>query len=80
VSLITDAWSNPNLTSFLGTTTHFIVRDKSSRQLILRSGLLVFWHTQGPHTGRNLADVLYGIIKEAGIEQRVHRFCHFTIA
>ena len=61
--------------SFFGTTAHFIVRDKPGGQLILRSGLLAFRHLQGSHTGKHLADVLYEIIKTAGIEQKVYQFC-----
>ena len=66
-----DAWSTPILTSFLGTTAHFIVRDKLHKQPILRSGLLAFRHIRGSHTGEHLAEVLYEIIKGAKIEQRV---------
>ena len=71
VSLTTDAWSDPNLVSFLGATAHFIVRDMLHDQLILRSGLLAFRHLQGSHTGEHLAEVFYAIIKGAGIERRV---------
>jgi len=66
-----DAWSDPDLVSFLGATAHFIVRNVPDGQLILRSGLLAFRHIQGSHTGKNLAHVLYTIIKDAGIEQKV---------
>ena len=72
MSLTADAWSTPNLVSFFGVTAHFIVRDEPSKQLILRSGLLAFRHIRGSHSGEHLAKILYGIIKEAGIEQRVH--------
>jgi hypothetical protein len=68
VSLTTDAWSDPDLVSFLGVTAHFVVRDGLDGQLVLRSGLLAFRHIQGSHTGANLASVLYKIIKDAGIE------------
>jgi len=67
-----DAWSNPDLVSFLGATAHFIVRGASDGELILRSGLLAFRHIRGSHTGENMASVFYGIIKDAGIEQRVY--------
>jgi len=33
--------------------------------------LLAFRHIRGSHTGEHLAEVLYKIIKKAGIEQRV---------
>ena len=62
--------------SFLGAMAHFIVCNKLDQQLILRSGLLAFWHIQGSHTGEHLAEVLYEIIKGAGIEQRV---CWFRV-
>lgn len=72
VSLTVDAWSDPNLSSFLGTTAHFITREPGG-QLKLRSGLLAFRHLQGSHTGEHLAGVFYKTIKGAGIERRV---CH----
>jgi hypothetical protein len=62
------------MVSFLGATAHFIVRRETDQQLILRSGLLAFRHLLGPHTGEHLAEILYGIIKVAGIEQRVLDF------
>jgi len=74
VSLTTDAWSDPDLVSFLGATAHFIVRDGPDSQLILRSGLLAFRHIWGSHTGENLARILYKIIKGARIEQKVYWF------
>lgn len=61
--------------SFLGVTAHFIVRNQLDGQLILRSGLLAFQHIQGSHTGEHLSEVLYKIIKGAGVEQRVRSFC-----
>lgn len=74
MSLTTDVWSDPDLASFLGATAHFIVRRMRSQpdgELILRSGLLAFRHIKGSHTGEHLAHILYEIIKDAGIEQRV---------
>ena len=72
--LTTDAWSDPDLVSFLGATAHFIVRDRPENQLILKSGLLAFWHVRGSHTSENLACIFYNIIKEAGIERKVYWF------
>jgi hypothetical protein len=66
-----DAWSNPNLASFFGAMAHFIARDEPHSQLTLKSGLLAFRHIEGSHTGEHLAEILYMIIKAAGIEQRV---------
>ena len=66
-----DVWSDPNLAGFLGVTAHFIVRDTSDGGLIMRSGLLAFRRIRGSHTGENIANVLYDIITDAGIEQRV---------
>lgn len=76
MSLTTDVWSDPDLAGFLAATAHFIVRmlDGSDSRLILRSGLLAFRHVHGSHTGENLAHVLHKVIKDAGIEQRVHQF------
>jgi len=80
VSLTTDAWSDPDLVSFLGVTAHFIVRDVSSGGLVLRSGLLAFRHIRGSHTGANMAGVLYGIIKDAGIEHRVYKLHALSVS
>lgn len=80
MSFTVDAWSDPDLISFLGTTAHFIVRNTLDGQLILRSGLLAFRHIQGSHTGENLARVLYKIIEDAGIEQRVCRFYVISVS
>jgi hypothetical protein len=41
ISFTSDCWSDPNLTSFLALTAHFMVRD-SNGQLILRNHLLAF--------------------------------------
>ena len=71
MSFTTDAWSDPDLVSFLGATAHPTVRGASDNQLILRSGLLAFRNIKGSHTGENLARVFYKIIKDAGVEQRV---------
>ena len=67
-----DAWSTPNLEAFFGAMAHFIVCDELGGQLTLRSGLLVFRHIQGSHTGKHLSGIFYEIFKEAGVEQRVH--------
>ena len=71
MSLTTDAWSNPNLTSFLGVTAHYIVREAGNGHLLLKSGLLAFRHITGSHTGENLARILSEIIHEMGIIDRV---------
>ena len=75
VSLTTDGWSTANLTPFLGVTAHYIVREEGSNRLVLRSGLLAFRHIKGPHTGENLAGILFGIICETGIANRVSNVC-----
>ena len=66
-----DAWSNPNLTSFLGITAHYIVREEGGKHLVLQSGLLAFRHIKGSHTGKNLAGIMFEIICETGIVNRV---------
>ena len=66
-----DAWSNANLTLFLGVTAHYIVHEEGSNCLVLRSGLLAFRHIKGSHTGENLAGILFGIICDTGIVNRV---------
>lgn len=71
VSLTTDVWSDLSLTLFLGVSAHYIIRETNSNQLILRSGLLAFRHVKGLHSGENLAKILFGIIEEMGIANRV---------
>lgn len=68
---MTDAWSTANLTSFLGVTAHYIMREGGNNCLVLWSGLLAFWHIKGSHTGENLARILFGIICEMGIVNHV---------
>lgn len=73
--MTTDAWSNPNITSFLAVTGHYIIREAGSGRLLLRSGLLAFRHIKGSHTGENLAGVLFGIICDMGILNCVSGAC-----
>ena len=73
--MTTDAWSDANLVSFLGVTAHYIAREAGSSRLLLRSGLLAFRHIRGSHTGDNLANILFGIIDEMGIMNRVRKIC-----
>ena len=69
-----DAWTDPDLRSFLGVTAHFLMHDMPDGRLVMRSGLLAFQSIQGSHSSKNLANVLYKIVKDAGIEQRVCSF------
>ena len=56
-------------------TAHYIVREAGSSRLLLRSGLLAFRHIKGSHTGENLAGILFEIIREMEIVNRVSRAC-----
>ena len=69
--MTTDAWSNPNITSFMAVTAHYIVREADTGRLLLRSGLLAFRHIKGSHTGENLAGIFFKIICDMGILNRV---------
>jgi hypothetical protein len=68
---MTDVWSDLDLMGYLVMTAHFIIHNTLDGELIMRSGLLAFSHIHGSHTSENITNVLFEIVKDAGIEQRV---------
>ena len=66
ISFTSDCWSDPNLASYMAVTVHFSARDLNGR-LEIRNRLLAFRIIEGRHDGKNLGQILFEIIKEAGI-------------
>lgn len=52
--------------AYLAVTAHFFTADWE-----LRSELLSFSELQGRHTGENISEELYNVIKEFGIQDKV---------
>jgi hypothetical protein len=77
ISFTSDCWSDPNLTSFLALTAHFIAKDSSGR-LVMQNRLLAFRVIDGKHDGKNLGTIIFEIIKQAGIlgQASVHSGCN----
>jgi hypothetical protein len=71
ISFTNDLWSDPGLDSYLAVTGHYFVRDKVTRKLIWRSGLLAFRYIEGSHSGVNLAGNFIKIVEELGVLHKV---------
>lgn len=69
ISFTSDCWSDPNLTSFLALTAHFIARENG--HLVLHNRLLAFRIIEGAHDGENLARIIFAILKDAGVLGKV---------
>lgn len=66
ISLTLDAWTSTTQVSFLGITAHWITTHWKIMNIIID-----FVHLQGPHSGSNLADALYKVLKDYGILTKV---------
>jgi len=53
-----DLWSSPNHRSFLGVVAHW-----ATLEGILKSATIGFCRFQGPHSGSNIAEVLWQILE-----------------
>ena len=71
ISFTSDCWSDPNLFSYMAVTVHFCARDINGH-LEIRNRLLAFRVIEGRHDGINLGNILFEIIKEAGILGQVN--------
>ena len=58
------------LRAFMAITAHYLLRDENNR-LILKARLLAFRYLPGHHTGNNLADAFFAVLKEEGIVDKV---------
>lgn len=77
ISFTTDAWSDPNLVSFMAVTAHWIegVEVKTmtgmQKKLELRSDLVGFLKIPGKHTGKHLAECFMFVIDRLKIAHKV---------
>lgn len=71
ISFTTDLWSDPILDSYMAVTAHYLVRDKTTRKLQWRSGLVAFRFIEGSHTGVNLGRNFVKILQELGVLHKV---------
>lgn len=52
--------------SFLGLTAHFCIRDENGN-LVIVNRLLAFRIVEGKHDGKNIARIIFSILKDAQI-------------
>lgn len=77
ISFTTDVWSDPNMTSFMAVTAHWIegtdVKTMTGvqKRLELRTDLVGFLRVPGKHTGKHLAHCFLFITDRLGITQKV---------
>ena len=77
VSFTTDAWSDPNQSSFMAVTAHWIeaTEEKSAmgsqRKLSLRADLIGFHKLPGRHTGEHLGHCFLFILDRLNIASKV---------
>jgi hypothetical protein len=75
----TDAWTDPNQTSFMAVTAHWIeaiaekVPSCSKKTLRLRSDLVAFHKLPGCHTGEHLAHCFLFVTDHLKITEKVSR-------
>ncbi|KAF5378856.1 hypothetical protein D9615_006941 [Tricholomella constricta] len=70
VSLTSDVWSRTSLAAHVAITAHYMAMS-SDGHLVLRSRLVAFRQLEGSHTGENLAKVLWKVINELQIVERI---------
>ncbi|KEP45315.1 putative transposase, partial [Rhizoctonia solani 123E] len=66
ISLTSDLWSDPILHAFMAVTAHYI--DQNG---LLKDHLIAFRKIDGVHSGANLADAMYKILRQSGIAYKV---------
>jgi hypothetical protein len=77
ISFTTDAWSDPNQTSFMAVTAHWIqaIDEKTStglkKKLRLRADLIGFHKLPGRHTGEHLAHCFLFITDRIKVTSKV---------
>jgi hypothetical protein len=64
-----DLWSNQNLQSFMCITSHWLAETPSG--LSFKSSIIAFHHVEGLHTGKNLAELVFRLLKRAKVIDRV---------
>lgn len=71
VSWTADVWTDSNQRPFLACTAHYMARE--GKHLILRSRLVMFRYCPETHSGDNMGDFIFGLMKECGILHKVRR-------
>lgn len=66
VSLAVDTWTSPNHLAFLSITAYVIDSDWQYRE-----ALIGFEHISGSHTGDNLASIVFNVLKNCQIDDRL---------
>ncbi|KAF8689423.1 Encoded by, partial [Rhizoctonia solani] len=66
ISLTSDLWTNVNLCSFMSVTAHYI---DNSGELV--NQLIAFQKVDGHHTGANVGQVLFSVLLESGISNKI---------
>jgi hypothetical protein len=66
ISFTLDSWTSKNQIPFLGITAHWI-----NKNWELKSILLDFCHLEGSHSGENMSEVFFGVLKSFGILTKV---------
>lgn len=70
VSYTSDMWSDQNLTSYMAITAHYADYDKNGK-LCISSRLFAFRAVAGMHSGENLANIFFGMLRDAGLLHKV---------
>lgn len=73
VSFTSDIWSDPNLAAFMAMTSHFCARDKHGH-LYIANQLLAFCVVEGSHDGETIGQLMFDIVKDAGVIHSVRYF------
>jgi len=66
VSLTFDGWTSKIMTAYLAVTGHWLTEDWK-----LHSELLSFSELEGSHSGENIGEELYNVLKKYGINHKV---------
>ena len=66
ISLASDVWTSCTFEGYISLTAHYV--DANWK---LNSKMLNFSHFPPPHSGREMAKVIYGFLEEWGIEQKI---------
>ena len=69
ISIAADTWTSPNKIAFLAVVGYWITDDWELREV-----LLGFEQIHGAHTGKNLAELVGGILKRYGVESQLLGF------
>lgn len=77
ISFTADAWTDPNMRSFLAVTAHWIQTTPVQTphgvqyELTLRSSLVAFHQVPGRHTGEHLSQAFLHVLDCIGITEKV---------